>query len=604
LKKLPDSSLNKWLPATTDEMKALGWDQPDVVLITGDAYIDHPSFGIAVIARVLEAEGYKVAIIAQPNWRDDLRDFKKFGQPRLFFGISGGNMDSMVNHYTARKRLRSDDAYTPGDRSGFRPDYAATVYTKMVKQLYPETPVILGGIEASMRRLTHYDYWSDSLKPSVLADSGADILVYGMGEKAIIEVARQIQNKLDFKNSGISQTAVIADLKPGPEYIMLPSHEDCQRSKTQFGKHFVLIEENSNRLKAKGLIEPYKNTCIVVHPPFPPSSTEELDRIYALPFTRLPHPRYNKKPAIPAYEMIRHSVTIHRGCFGGCSFCTISMQQGRYIQSRSEKSILDEIDHIKLMPDFSGYISDIGGPSANMYCMAPLDTKRCEKCRRPSCIYPSLCDNVNASHKPLIGLYDKIEKSDGIKAAFVTSGIRYDLFLNEKGFLPSGREYFKKLVSKHISGRLKVAPEHSSPRVLAIMRKPAFSLFLKLKAEYDKINAESGKPRQIVPYLISSHPGSSMDDTFELAIELKKAGIRPEQMQDFTPTPMTLSSVMHYCGFNPVNGEKMNVTTSIEEKRLSNSVILYHRKEAAADIAKAAQYLKNKMLAARLKGRL
>jgi len=592
-----------WLPASLDEMKALGWEQPDVVLITGDAYIDHPSFGIAVIARVLEAEGYKVAVIAQPNWRDDLRDFKKFGQPRLFFGISGGNMDSMVNHYTARKRLRSDDAYTPGDRSGFRPDYAATVYSKIVKQIYPETPVILGGIEASMRRLTHYDYWSDSLKPSVLADSGADLLVYGMGEKAIVEAARQINNNIDFKKSCIPQTAVMADEKPGPEYILLPSHEECLKSKTQFGKHFVVIEENSNRFKAKGLAEPFKDKFIVVHPPYAPSSTQELDRIYALPFTRLPHPRYYKKPPIPAYEMIRHSVTIHRGCFGGCSFCTISMQQGRYIQSRSEKSILQEIEQIKLMPDFSGYISDIGGPSANMYCMAPIDTGRCEKCRRPSCIFPSLCNNVNASHQPLISLYTKVENTDGIKAAFVTSGIRYDLFLNDKGFLPGGYEYFKKLVSKHISGRLKVAPEHSSPRVLSIMRKPAFALFLKLKAAYDKINAEAGKPRQIVPYLISSHPGSNMDDTFELAIELKKAGIRPEQMQDFTPTPMTLSSVMHYCGFNPYNGEKIIVTTSIDEKRLSNSVILYHRKEAAADIAKAAQYLKNKLLAVKLKGR-
>lgn len=597
------NDIGTWLPATTDEIKALGWDAPDVVLITGDAYIDHPSFGIAIIARVLEAEGYKVAVIAQPNWRDDLRDFKKFGQPRLFFGISGGNMDSMVNHYTARKRLRSDDAYTPGDRSGFRPDYAATVYSKIIKQLYPETPVILGGIEASLRRLTHYDYWSDSLKPSVLADSGADILVYGMGEKAIIEIAKQLKSGTDFKKSIIPQTAVIRHEKPGSEYIMLPSHEECLKSKTQFGKHFVQIEENSNRFKAKGLAEPYKDKFIIVHAPYPPSSTEELDRIYALPFTRLPHPRYKKKPPIPAYEMIRHSVTIHRGCFGGCSFCTISMQQGRYIQSRSQHSIMNELKQITQMHDFSGYISDIGGPSANMYCMAPIDTARCAKCKRPSCIYPSLCNNVNASHQPLCDLYDKIEKTDGIKAAFVTSGVRYDLFLNEKGYFPGGRVYFKKLVSKHISGRLKVAPEHSSPRILALMRKPPFALFLKLKAEYDNINAEAGKPRQIVPYLISAHPGSTMDDTFEMAIELKKAGVRPEQMQDFTPTPMTLSSVMHYCGFNPYTGEKLNITSSIDEKRLNNAVVLYHRQEAAADIAKAARYLKNKLLASRLRGR-
>jgi len=594
------SDMSKWIPASLEEMKALGWDRPDIVLITGDAYIDHPSFGIAVIARVLESEGYKVAVIVQPNWRDDLRDFKKFGQPRLFFGISSGNMDSMVNHYTARKRLRSDDAYTPGGRSGFRPDYAVITYSKIIKHLYPDTPIILGGIEASMRRLTHYDYWSDSLKPSILVESYADLLVYGMGEKAIVEVANQIKNNIDYKNTQIPQTAIVGDEVPKLNYLTLPSFKECVKEKKQFSRHFVLIEENSNKLKGKGLIEPIGDKYVIVHPPCPPLSTDEIDKIYSLPFTRLPHPRYRKKPPIPAYEMIKHSVTIHRGCFGGCSFCTISMQQGRFIQSRSKNSILNEIEQITKMPDFKGYISDIGGPSANMYYMAPKDVQRCEKCKRYSCLYPSLCNNVNSSHKSLIELYDNVKKINGIKAAFVNSGIRYDLFLNENGYMPEGKEYFNKLVSNHISGRLKVAPEHSSAFILNLMRKPPFSLFLKIKQEYDKLNAENGTCRQIVPYLITSHPGSKMDDSFELAIELKKAKIKPEQMQDFTPTPMTLSSVMYYCGFNPANNEKLYVTKSVEEKRLNNQVVMYHRKEAKEDIIKAARFLKNKSLSKKL----
>ncbi|PKP05365.1 MAG: YgiQ family radical SAM protein [Bacteroidetes bacterium HGW-Bacteroidetes-6] len=594
------NDIGKWLPATTDEMRFRGWEQPDIVLITGDAYVDHPAFGIAIIGRVLEEAGYKVVIIAQPNWRDDLRDFRKFGQPRLFFGISGGNMDSMVNHYTARKRLRSDDAYTPGDRSGFRPDYATTVYSKMVKQIYPDTPVIIGGIEASLRRLTHYDYWSDSLKPSVLVDSGADLLVYGMGEKAIVEAAKLLDAGENIQNIEIPQTAIIVSKKP-VDYIVLPSYEDCLRSKTAFGKHFTIIETESNRMNASGLVEPFEDKFICVRPPYKPISTEEIDKIYALPYTRLPHPRYNKKPPIPAYEMIRHSLTIHRGCFGGCSFCTISMQQGRFIQSRSEISVLNEVEQIKLMPDFGGTISDIGGPSANMYKMTPIEPGKCMKCRRVSCIFPSLCNNLNNSHNDLCSLYKKVSQIKGVKSAFVTSGVRYDLFLNEKGFLPGGKDYFRQLVNHHLSGRLKVAPEHSSPRILKLMRKPGFALFLKLKSEYEKLNSESGRRQQIVPYLITAHPGSTMDDTFEMAIQLRNEGVYPEQMQDFTPTPMTLSSVMHWCGFNPYDGEKVNVTRYIDEKRLNNSVLLFHRRETAADIVKAAKFLKNKLLAGKLR---
>ncbi len=592
----------QFLPATTDEMKALGWDRPDVVLITGDAYVDHPSFGIAVIARVLESEGFRVAVIPQPNWRDDLRDFKRFGEPRLFFGISAGNMDSMVNHYTARKRLRSDDAYTPGDRSGFRPDYATSVYANIVRKLYPHTPVIIGGIEASLRRLTHYDYWSNSIKPSVLIDSAADLLVYGMGEKAIAEAAQRLNRGESIVQPGIAGTAFVAEKKPEEPYLWLPSHEECQKSKTAFAGHFVEIEQNSNRPNAKGLIEPFQKRFVVVHPPGAPYRTEELDQIYALPFTRLPHPRYRKKPPIPAYEMIRHSITLHRGCFGGCSFCTISMQQGRFIQSRSSESVLSEIEKTTQMPDFKGVISDLGGPSANMYGMSPTDPAKCERCKRPSCIFPSLCSNISSSHEKLSDLYQRAEQIKGVRSVFVTSGIRYDLFLNEHGFLPGGRAYFRRLVEKHISGRLKVAPEHSSPRVLKLMRKPSFRLFLQLKNEYDKINAERGQRQQVVPYLISGHPGSCMDDSFQLALSLKDAGVYPEQMQDFTPTPMTLSSVMHWCGFDPYSGDKVEVISNIAEKKMHNSVLLFHKREALEFIRSAARLLKDKSLLSKLIG--
>ena len=596
-----NKNILNFFPTNADEMKIFGWDQADIILITGDAFIDHPSFGTAIIARCLESEGYKVAVIAQPNWRDDLRDFKKLGQPKLFFGISSGNMDSMVNHYTARKRLRSDDAYTPGDKSGFRPDYAVTIYSQIIKKLYPNTPIILGGIEASLRRLTHYDYWSDSLKPSILIDSEADLLVYGMGEKPIIEVAKYIKDGLDIKKSNILQTALIVDNKPNLDYIELPSHEKCKESKKEFSKHFVQIETNSNKIKGKGLIEACNNKFVIVHPPNPPASTEELDKIYSLPFTRLPHPRYNKKPPIPAYEMIKHSITIHRGCFGACSFCTISAHQGRFIQFRSKKSILNEVENIKQSHDFNGYISDIGGPSANMYGMTPKNISICEKCKRASCLFPNLCNNINSSHEELVNLYTEIEKTHGIKAAFVNSGIRYDLFLDENGFRPKGKEYFIKLVEKHISGRLKVAPEHTEKSVLNIMRKPDFSLFKILKSEYDKFNIKSGKRNQIIPYIITAHPGSNMDNSFEMAIELASLGIFAEQMQDFTPTPMTLSSVIYYCGFNPYNNEKLHITKSVEEKKLNNSVLLFHKKEYRSDINKAEKLLKNKNLAKKLK---
>ncbi|MBN2730263.1 MAG: YgiQ family radical SAM protein [Bacteroidales bacterium] len=581
----------KHLPTSADEMKALGWDQADIILFSGDAYVDHPAFGIAVIARILEAEGYKVAIVPQPNWRDDLRDFKKLGKPRLFFGLSSGNMDSMVNHYTARKRLRSDDAYSAAGRAGFRPDYATKVYSQILKKLYPDIPLIIGGIEASLRRFTHYDYWADRLFPSILEESGADILVYGMGEKSIVDIAQKLNEGLDIEQvNTIPQTLIRTNELPNG-CITLPSFNDCIDKKKDFAQHFVLLETNSNARISKPIAEPIGNGFILANPPH--GNEENIDSYFNLPYTRLPHPRYRKKAPIPAYEMIRHSVNIHRGCFGACSFCTISMHQGRFIKSRSEKSIFKEIEQIKKMPDFQGTISDLGGPSANMYKMDVKDSELCKKCKRASCLYPKLCTNVNASHKDLENIYKKASKTEGIRNVFVTSGLRYDLFLDEEGFINDGRSYFETLVKSHISGRLKVAPEHGIDDVLKIMRKPPYQLFRKLKKEYEKLNKSLGKKQEIIPYIITGHPGEKIEDCIETATLLKQDGLFPEQIQDFTPTPMTLSSAMYYLGFNPYNAENVIISRDMDEKKLHNSIILWHKKESREYISKK---LRNKYL--------
>ncbi|MFH2095900.1 MAG: YgiQ family radical SAM protein [Bacteroidota bacterium] len=569
-------------PATAKEMKELGWNLADVILFTGDAFVDHPSFGTAIIARVLESEGYKVAVVPQPNWQDDLRDFKKMGKPGLFFGVTAGNMDSMVNHYTALKRLRHDDAYTPGGRHGARPDYATTVYTKILKQLFPDIPVVIGGIEASMRRLTHYDYWSDRLFPSILADSGADLLIYGMGETSVKEIARQLNEGIPAANlTGIPQTAFLSAGKPDiKDCITLHSHEDCLKSKEKFAANFRLIENESNRLKQKTLIQAFGKKYIVVNPAFPPLSTEELDRIYDLPYTRVPHPKYRGKPPIPAWEMIRHSMTIHRGCFGGCSFCTISAHQGKFVSSRSEKSVLKETEAITGMKDFRGHITDAGGPSANMYMMQGKDMEQCQKCCRPSCIFPDICKNLGISHDFLNRLYDKISANGKVKKLTIGSGIRYDLLYHDNSdqkTMQAAKTYFRKLVQKHVSGRLKVAPEHSSSTVLDIMRKPSFSLYRKLHADFAKINRENGLNQQLVPYFISSHPGCTIEEMAQLAIETKDMNHYPDQVQDFTPTPMTLSTVIYYTGIHPYTGKKVQVARPVAEKQLQNKFFFWQQ---------------------------
>lgn len=557
-----------FLPTSAKEMKSLGWDYLDIILFTGDAYIDHPSFGVAVIARRLEAAGYRVGVVPQPSWHGDLRDFKKLGTPRLFFGVTSGNMDSMVNHYTAARRLRSDDAYTPASRAGMRPDNATICYCKILKELYPDTPIVIGGIEASLRRLAHYDYWQDNLRPSILTESGADILVYGMADKAICTVAGSIERGFNMEYlKKLDQVAFLADkayvdkLKE-EDTIMLHSYEECLKSKRAFGRNFVKIETESNKIKAKRLVEPIGNKYVVVNPPHAPLSSEELDKTYSLPFTREPHLRYYGKGAISAYEMIKFSVNIHRGCFGGCSFCTISAHQGKQICSRSEQSIISELQTIADLPDFKGMISDLGGPSANMWNMKGKDGAVCEKCSRYSCIQPVVCKNLNNSHAPLLSLYDKAEKVGGIKKIFIGSGIRYDMF--DKS---NGKEYLCKVVQHHTGGRLKVAPEHTSDRVLKLMRKPSFDLFVDLNAQFEEICKAKSLRYELIPYFISSHPGCDRTDMLDLRKKIKGLHFDLRQVQDFTPTPMTLSSVMYYTGEDPYTEQKIFVERIIEKKK-------------------------------------
>lgn len=537
------------------EVERLGWDYIDVILFTGDAYIDHPAFGAAVIGRTLEAAGFRVAIVAQPNWRDDLRDFKKLGVPRLFFGVSAGAMDSMVNRYTATKRLRSEDAYTPDSRADMRPDYPTIVYSKILKSFFPDTPIFIGGIEASLRRLTHYDYWQDRLKPSILVESGADGLIYGMGEKTIVELAKTIAKGDDWHN--IKQLSYIDESLPEGDYIKLNSYEECLNDKVKYGENFVVFETQSNRMEAKKLVEPIDNRYVIINPGYPFFSTNEIDASFDLPYARLPHPRYKDKK-ISAYEMIKNSVNIHRGCFGGCSFCAISAHQGKFISSRSEKSILREVNQLTGCDDFKGNLSDVGGPSANMWGMGGQNVDLCKKCSRPSCIFPKKCVNLRNDHAPLLGLYDKIEKVNGIKRFYIGSGIRYDFFDNEK--------YLERVVVKHTSGRLKIAPEHTQEQVLGLMRKPKFELFEATAKQFHRICKQEGLKYQLVPYFISSHPGCRIEDMVELKKRVDKLDVFVEPVQDFTPTPMTLSTALYYLGFNPYTDEKVYVAKTKEEK--------------------------------------
>ncbi len=588
---MTDYQLSDWLPTTRKEMDIRGWEEADVILFSADAYVDHPSFGAAVIGRTLEAQGLRVAIVPQPDWHGDYRDFKKLGRPRLFFGIAPGCMDSMVNKYTANKRLRSEDAYSPDGRHDCRPEYPTIVYTKILKEIYPDVPVVLGGIEASMRRLTHYDYWQDRLRPSILVDSGADLLIYGMGEKPICELTRQMEEGRSISDiTEIPQTAYLCNKKADTQYatddIVLHSHEECLQNKKAQAENFRHIEEESNKIHANRIVQEVGKQVVVVNPPYPPMTTEELDRSYELPYTRLPHPKYKNK-RIPAYEMIKFSVNIHRGCFGGCAFCTISAHQGKFISCRSKKSILEEVKKVSEMPGFKGYLSDLGGPSANMYGMEGKNKKACAACKRPSCINPQVCPNLNTDHSKLLEIYRAVDALPYIKKSFIGSGVRYDLLLHrskDENVNKAAREYTRELIVNHVSGRLKVAPEHTCPAVLKLMRKPSFELFNEFKKVFEKINAEENLRQQIIPYFISSHPGCHEADMAELAVQTKKLDFHLEQVQDFTPTPMTVSTETWYTGYDPYTLEPVFSAHTPKEKLAQRMFFFWYKPEERRNI--------------------
>ncbi len=581
--------ITDWLPLTKKELQQRGFESVDVVIISGDAYVDHPSFGTAVIGRIIEDEGFSVAIVAQPNWKDDLRDFKKFGRPKYFFGVTAGCMDSMVNHYTANKRIRSTDAYTPGGAAGFRPDYATIVYSKILKELYPDVPVMIGGIEASLRRVTHYDYWSDKLMPSILADSKADLLVYGMGEQPLREMLRLLKKGVPFESlKTIKQVAFMQaaneELPKNKswETVQLASHDDCLNDKLKYATNFKIVEVESNKWHANRITQRVGSELLVINPPYKTMTEKEIDASFDLPYTRLPHPKYKKRGAIPAYDMIKFSINMHRGCFGGCSFCTISAHQGKFIASRSERSILKEVEEVVEHPEFKGYISDLGGPSANMYKMKGKDEAICARCSSPSCIHPVICTNLDTSHKPMTELYRKVDANPKVKKAFIGSGIRYDLLVddfnknNEDG---NHDEYIEQVITRHVSGRLKVAPEHTSDRTLKVMRKPSFKYFHKFKEKYDRLSAKHGLKQQLIPYFISSHPGCDDVDMANLALETKDMGFQLEQVQDFTPTPMTVATVIYYSGVHPYTLQPIETTKKKEEKLNQRSFFFWYKKE-------------------------
>ena len=609
---MQERPITDWLPLTKKEVEKRGWDELDVILISGDAYVDHPAFGTAVIGRIMESEGLKVGIVAQPNWQDDLRDFKKLGKPKYFFGVTAGCMDSMVNHYTANKRLRSNDSYTPGGEAGFRPDYATTVYSKILKEIYPDVPVLVGGIEASLRRVTHYDYWADKLFPSILADSQADMLVYGMGEQPLREIIRGVKSgKRLSELTDINQVAFLQkQSEPLPvvgnwETVELSSHELCLQDKIKYASNFKIVEVESNKWQANRITQAIGEDVLVINPPFKTMEEAEMDKSFDLPYTRLPHPKYRKRGPIPAYEMIKFSVNMHRGCFGGCSFCTISAHQGKFISSRSEKSIMKEVDQITKQPDFKGYLSDLGGPSANMYRMKGKDESICAKCVSPSCIHPVICNNLDTNHTPLTEIYRKVDAHPGIKKAFVGSGVRYDLLVDDfnKNNQDNNHDvYMEQLITRHVSGRLKVAPEHTSDATLRVMRKPSFKYFHAFKKKYDEISAKFGLKQPLIPYFISSHPGCEEEDMANLAAETKDLGFQLEQVQDFTPTPMTVAEVIYYSGVHPYTLQPIKTAKTKEEKQNQNKYFFWYKAEYKDWIRNRLTYLKRPDLAQRLLG--
>ncbi|MEP5340930.1 MAG: YgiQ family radical SAM protein [Algibacter sp.] len=586
---MQDLKLSDWLPTTNKEVKIRGWEALDVILFSGDAYVDHPSFGPAVIGRILESYGLRVAIVPQPNVKDNLQDFVKMGAPKLFFGVTGGCMDPMLSNYNANKKRRDKDAYTPNGDIGFRPDYATTVYTKILKEKWPDVPVLIGGIEASLRRVTHYDFWSDKLMPSILETSKADMLVYGMGEQPLREVVRLLQKGVPFSSiTTIKQTAVLLnkDAKVPKnsnwEDVEIASHEICLKDKKKYASNFKVIEQESNKLAARRIFQKVGEKTLMINPPCETMTEKEIDASFDLPYTRLPHPKYNKRGPIPAFEMIKFSINIHRGCFGGCSFCTISAHQGKFIASRSQESVLREVDTVANMPDFKGYLSDIGGPSANMYKMKGKIQSICDKCISPSCISPVICSNLDTSHKPLTELYQAVDSHPKVKKSFIGSGIRHDMLVPEFNKNANPKElddYTEEVMTKHVSGRLKVAPEHTSDPVLKLMRKPSFSYFHKFKERFDKINIAKNLKLQLIPYFISNHPACEVEDMANLAAETKNMGFQLEQVQGFTPTPMTVATVIYYSGYHPYTLKKVNTPITRKEKEEQHRFFFWYKDE-------------------------
>ncbi|AOW21077.1 YgiQ family radical SAM protein [Urechidicola croceus] len=583
------NKLSDWLPTTNKEVKLRGWEELDVILFSGDAYVDHPSFGPAVIGRILESYGLRVAIVPQPSVTDNLQDFTKLGKPTMFFGVTGGCMDPMVSNYTANKKRRDKDAYTPNGDKGLRPDYASSVYSKILKEKFPDVPVLLGGIEASLRRVTHYDYWSDKLLPTILETSKADMLVYGMGEQPLREIVELMQKGVPFSSiKSVKQTSFFIGRDEEPpknknwEDVSIHSHEVCLKNKKKFASNFKVIEQESNKLVARRIFQGVGDHMAVINPPFPTMTEDEIDASFDLPYTRLPHPKYNKRGPIPAFEMIKFSINIHRGCFGGCSFCTISAHQGKFIASRSEESILKEVDTVANMPDFKGYLSDIGGPSANMYKMKGKIQSICDKCVAPSCISPVICSNLDTSHKPLTKLYQAVDSHPKVKKSFIGSGIRHDMLVPEFNKNADPKEldaYTEEVMTKHVSGRLKVAPEHTSDPVLKLMRKPSFTYFHKFKERFDKINIKKNLKLQLIPYFISNHPACEVEDMANLAAETKNMGFQLEQVQGFTPTPMTVATVIYYSGYHPYTLKPTRTPKSKKEKDDQHRFFFWYKKE-------------------------
>ncbi len=599
--KNPTYRLSDWLPTNKRECKIRGWDTLDVILFTGDAYIDHPAFGAAVVGRILESMGLKVAIVPQPNVKDNLQDFTKLGRPNLFFGVSAGAMDSMVSNYTANKRIRSEDAYTPNGDRGFRPNYATTVYTKILKEKFPDVPVVIGGIEASLRRVTHYDYWTDTLKPDILTQSGADLLIYGMGEQPLRELVQLMLRGVPFSSlRTIKQTGFL--YRPNERWpknkqwkdVEINAHEECLKDKKAFASNFKIIETESNKVYGRRILQQVGENTLVINPPFPTMTETEIDASFDLPYTRLPHPKYNNRGTIPAFEMIKFSINSHRGCFGGCSFCTISAHQGKFIASRSQESILKEVDQVTKMPGFKGYLSDVGGPSANMYQMKGKDESICKKCVSPSCISPVVCHNLDTSHKALTDLYQAVDKHPDVKKSFIGSGIRYDLLVpefNKKADPKELRDYTEEVLRHHVSGRLKVAPEHTSDNVLKTMRKPSFKHFHKFKEQFDAIDKKYNLKQTLIPYFISSHPGSDLEDMANLACETKDMGFKLEQVQGFTPTPMTVATVIYYSGYHPYSLKEVYTPKTKKERKEQHQFFFWYKKEYRGWIKKTLQKL-------------